>query len=201
MTDVYLDETRLELGGVSPASTVGDVVEAVEADLKPFRRFVQELWVDGTNKGESWMEAVAINEPVEMFDEVKLFTGDIAPLILRGICTVSEYIEFISELIEQTSKILRRGGVDVDKRLGAIIESTGEVIKTMDSLYRSGISYDIDIFRENPIESYEAILKSISGLRDARISCDYALLADMLEHELAPTLTEMEEKVFHRKDM
>ncbi len=201
MTDVYLDDARLELGGVNRASTVGDIITAVEADLKPYRRFVQELWVDGRNEGTGWKDALAINEPAERYGELKLFTADIDPVVLKGIYTVSEYIAFICGLINDTAATLRRGAGEVDNLLGAIIESTGEVIKTMDSLYRCGLSYGMDIFRENPIAFYEAILKNMSGLKDARISRDNVLLADILEYELAPLLIKMEETVFYRKDM
>ncbi len=201
MTEVYLDETKLELGGVNRASTVGDIIEAVEADLKPYRRFIQELWVDGTNKGLGWKDATAIKEPAVRYEELKLFTGDVDPIVLKGIDTVSEYIVFICDLIEETSGKLRRGAAEVDNFLGAIIESTGEVIKTMDSLYRCGLSYGMDIFRENPITCYEAILSNMSALKDARLSRDNILLADILEYELAHLLNNMEEKVFYRKDM
>jgi len=201
MTDVYLDETMLEIGGVSKTSTVGDVIEAVEADLRPYRRFIQELWVDGSNTGVGWKDANAIKEPVDKYDELKLFTGDVDPVVLKGIYTVREYVDFIGELINDTSSALRRGAGEVDNLLGAIIESTGEVVKTMDSLYRCGLSYGIEIFKENPITSYEAILRNMSCLKDARLSRDNILLADILEYELAPLLTNMEEKVFYQKNM
>jgi len=201
MTDVYLDETRLELGGLSRSSTVGDIITAVEADLKPHRLFIQELWVDGKNKGMGWKDALAVREPLGSYDEVKLFTGDIEPVVLKAIYTVREYIAFIEGLIEKASETLRRGSGDVDNLLGAIIDSTAEVVKTMDSLYRCGISFDIDIFRENPIASYEAILRNMSGLQEARLSRDNILLADILEYELGPLLRQMEERVFYRKDM
>jgi len=201
MTDIYLDDTRLEIGGADAASTIGDIIAAVEEDLKPFRRFIQELWLDGSNTGLGWKDTVAVNEPFELYEELKLFSGDVDPIVLKGIYTVGEYIVFICDLINDTSSALRRGAGEVDNLLGAIIESTGEVIKTMDSLYRCGLSYEMDIFRENPISCYEAILRNMSGLKDARLSRDNILLADILQYELGPLLIQMEEKVFYRKDI
>jgi len=201
MTDIYLDDTRLEIGGADAASTIGDIIAAVEEDLKPFRRFIQELWLDGSNTGLGWKDTVAVNEPFELYEELKLFSGDVDPIVLKGIYTVGEYIVFICDLINDTSSALRRGAGEVDNLLGAIIESTGEVIKTMDSLYRCGLSYEKDIFRENPISCYEAILRNMSGLKDARLSRDNILLADILQYELGPLLIQMEEKVFYRKDI
>ncbi len=201
MTEVYLDDARLELTGIGPASTLGDIVEAVETDLRPYRRFVQELWVDGTNRGHGWKQADDLVEPVQNCSEVRLVTEAVDQLVLKGIYTVNEYILFICDLIEKTSESLRCGSWKVDNLLSSIIESTGEVVRTMDSLYRCGLSYGIDIFRDNPGAYYESILKHMSGLRDARLARDNVLLADILEYELGPLLKEMMEKVFYRKDI
>ncbi len=201
MTEVYLDDARLELTGLGPASTIGDVINAVETDLRPLRRFIQELWVDGDRRGYAWKEAVELCEPVINVGELRLFTEGVDHLVLKGIYTVNEYIAFIEGLLESASDSLRRGSFKVDKTLASIIESTGEVVKTMDSLYKCGLSYGMDVFRHDPGEYYEKILRNLSGLRDARISRDNILLADMLEYELGPLLRDMMEKVFYRKDM
>ncbi len=201
MTEVYLDDARLDVTGLGPASTIGDIIEAVETDLRPCRRFIQELWVDGTNRGEGWKEAEALGEPVRGLSEVRLVTEAVDQLVLKGIYTVGEYIDFIRGLIRTASLSLRQGSMEVDGLLASIIESTGEVVKTMDSLYRCGLSYGIDVFRDNPGAYYEGILGNVSGLRDARLSRDSVLLADILEYELGPLLGEMMEKVFYRKDM
>ncbi len=200
MTEVYLDDSKLELTGLGPRSTLGEIVEAVETDLRPYRRFIQELWVDGINRGAGWKEASELVEPLQDYSEVRLVTEGVDQLVLKGIYTVKEYISFIGGLIERASNELRRGSWKVDNLLGSIIESTGEVVRTMDSLYRCGLSYGIDIFRQNPCAYYESILNEMSALRDARLGRDNVLLADILEYELGPLLGEMMERVFYRKD-
>ncbi len=201
ITEIYLDETRLDLSGVTRSSTVGDLVDAVESDLKPLRRFIMELWVDGRNEGAAWKDGVAINEPVKRYGELRLFTSDIDHVVLQGIYTAGEYITFICDLALNMTGALRRGSGEIDNHLGAIIESTGEMVRTMDALYRCGLAYGIEVFKENPVEYYESILQNMSALKDARLALDNVLLADILEYEFTPLLKEMEEKVFCRRDM
>jgi len=201
ITEVYLDDAKLDFTGVSITSTVGDIVDAVESDLKPMRRFIMELWVDGKNEGASWKDAMAINEPVKRYGELRLFTSGIDNMVLQGIYTVGEYITFILELTLNLTEGLRCGSGEIDNHLGAIIESTGEMVRTMDALYKCGLVYGIDVFKENPLSYYEAILQNMSALKDARLALDNVLLADILEYEFAPLLKKMEGKVFSRGDM
>lgn len=201
ITEVYLDDARLDFSGVTLTSTVGDLVKAVESDLRPLRRFIMELWVDGRNEGVGWKDAVAINEPVKSYGELRLFTSGIDPVVLQGIYTVGEYCDFICGLALKMTDALRCGSVEIDNYLGAIIESTGEMVKTMDSLYKCGLAYEIDVFKENPVQYYESILRNMSALKEARLALDNVLLADILEYEFTPLLKEMEEKVFSRRDM
>ncbi len=201
ITEVYLDETKLDFSGLSLSSTVGDIVEVVETDLRPLRRFIMELWVDGKNEGLAWKDGVVINEPVKSYGELRLFTSDIDPVVLQGIYTVGEYNDFICELTRKMTDALRCGFGEVDNYLGAIIESIGEMVKTMDSLYKCGLAYGIEVFKENPVAYYEAILNNMTALKDARLALDNILLADILEYEFTPLLREMEDKVFSRKDM
>jgi len=200
-TEVYLDEARLDFSGLSRSSTVGEIVEAVETDLRPLRRFIMELWVDGKNEGLEWKDGVVINEPVKSYGELRLFTSGIDPVVLQGIYTVGEYNTFICDLTQKMTDALRRGSGEVDNYLGAIIESIGEMVKTMDSLYKCGLAYGIDVFKENPVSYYEAILSNMGAMKDARLALDNILLADILEYEFAPLLKRMEDKVFSRKDM
>ncbi|MFQ5479851.1 MAG: hypothetical protein ACE5DW_01070 [Thermodesulfobacteriota bacterium] len=201
ITEIYLDDARLDFSGVKVSSTVGDLVDAVESDLKPLRRFIMELWVDGRNEGALWKDASAINKPLKSYGELRLFTSGIDHVVLQGIYTVGEYITFICELAMNMTGALRRGSGEIDNYLGAIIESTGEMVRTMDALYKCGLAYSIDVFKENPLTYYEDILRNMSALKDARLALDNVLLADILEYELTPLLKEMEEKVFSRGDM
>lgn len=201
ITEVYLDGIRFNFSGAHMGSTIGDLICAVEAHIAPRRRFIMELWLDGRNKGLLWQESVDIEAPLKRCRELRLVTAAIDSLVLQGIYTVCEYNDFICDLSAKLRDALRRKTGETDSFLGAIIESTGEMVKAMDLLYKCGLAYEVKVFQENPIKYYKAILINLSELKDARLSLDNVLLADILEYELTPLLKKMEAKVFSRRDM
>jgi hypothetical protein len=80
----------------------------------------------------------------------------------------------------------------------AIFEGLAEVLKTAVALTRGAGRYRIDLFREDPSVFYKPLMERLEELDSARSAKDTVLMADILEYELVPLITGLEEKAFSR---
>ncbi len=199
MTDIYLDGTLLDYEDVDRDSTIGDLVQAVEKELKPMRSFVFELWVDG-EKIEGWRDREIMDNSIYKYREIRLVTTTVDTIAMEGLNIVQEYINLIKRKISGVVKELRSGNIDVEKDISTIFEGLNEIVKTMNSLIEGGTRYGIKIFKENPAPYYAPILEYMEKLRNAFSCGDTVLMADLLEYELLAHLESMERRIFHSRE-
>ena len=55
----------------------------------------------------------------------------------------------------------------------------------------------MDLFRENPAQYFNPVIRGLEELREARDGRDSVASADILEYELKPLIDDMEENLFH----
>lgn len=195
MTDIYLDGEKIEYEDAGGDSTVKELVEVLEKELHGLRRCVTEIWVNGENVAGRMSETVP-GKRISECSELKLKTVPVEALALEGIEILHEYIRFIKENISSCSTDLRMGRPSAGSLFAAIFEGLVEVLKTSVALTGGADRYRIDLFREDPSVFYKPLMERLEELDSARSAKDPVLMADILEYELVPLITGMEEKVF-----
>lgn len=196
-TDIYLDGEKLEYEDTKGDATLKELVEVLEKELHGVRRCITEIWVNGENVAE-WMSESVLGKRISEHSELKLKTVQVEALALEGIDMLHEYIRFIKENISSCSADLRMGRPSAESLLSAIFDGLVEVLKTAVALTRGASRYRIDLFREDPAVFYKPLMERLEELDSARSARDTVLMADILEYELVPLITGMEEKAFSR---
>lgn len=197
MTQVYLDGIRLDFEDKGNDSTIGELIDAVERDLTGNRRFVMELWVDGERLSE-WRGSKVLKRPISGYEDFKLNTASMEEVALEGLDLVQEYIRVTRDNVPLCVGELRVGGsTRADSAFASIFDGLVEILRTMDALARGGEKYNMDLFMENPASYFNAIMRCLEEMKQAKENGDSVLLADLLEYELQPFLEAMEERIFH----
>lgn len=196
MPEIYLDDAPLDIDDKENDSTVGDLIDGVEKELKPMRRFVNEISLDG-DKLANWRTGQTPGIRLASLHEIRLTTASVDEMMLRGVATVQEFLAHIADNIARTVKNIRSGTGDVLTAVSGVINDLNEVVKTIDSLVKGTASYPAELFRENPANYYKGVLDHMKALRDAHAEGDTVLIADILEYELKPYIEDMCNKIFH----
>lgn len=199
MPEVYLDGARIDYVDTRNDATIGELVSAIEEEMRDLRRFVLELWIDGQKLDDS-VKGELLKQPINSFTDVEFKTVSIESLALEGVDMVQEYINVIKDNIDDCAEGIRVGGPNTDVLLASILEGIVEIVKTTDALIKGVENYKIDLFRENPTNYYKPLMNFLEDLVEALNGSDSVLLADTLEYELKPFLAHMEEALFFRAD-
>ncbi|GEM_PF-2447467 len=193
---IYLDGTLLDYEDTDRDATVGDLVEAVEKEIRGMKRLIRDMWADG-RKVEHWRITDLPAKPLSEFEELKLLTDSYEAFGAHAVDTIQEYIGVIKTNIDTVVKMIRLGEGAVEEYLASIFDGLKEVSGTLNELSRYALSQSMDIFKEPPTGLYEPLLKHLEVLEDARSSGDPLLVADTLEYELRPFIEDMDKRLFH----
>ncbi|MBI5811026.1 MAG: hypothetical protein HZB21_07565 [Deltaproteobacteria bacterium] len=196
MTDVFIDDMKLDFEDTENDVTVGELISAIEKDIKAARRFIRDVSADG----ESLSGTGAFSKyKVSGYKEIRIKTTPFGQFALESHETIHEYVRHITDSIKSCISVVRGKG-SYEDAFTNIFEGLIEITKTMDALSTGSRAYNIEIFKDDPARYYEEILKNIEALKGARDADDTVLLADILEYETIPLLERMEEKLFGRMD-
>lgn len=190
MTSVYVDGMSLDFADSEGNSTLGDLVGAIEREIKGMRRYVDGVCVDGEPLTD-WREAQGLGRPLLGFAEIKLETASFDEVAAHGVETLREYSLVIKRNIETCAASLRKGA-PAGAELSSIIEGVIEVVKTIEMLSRCSGAYSVAFFSEDPAVCCSSLLGGLEALRDAGAAADSVLLADVLDYELSSALGEVE---------
>ena len=196
---IYLDGTLLDYEDTDRDATVGDLVEAVEKEIRGMKRLIRDLWADGS-KVEHWRITDLPTRPLSEFGELKLVTDSCEAFAAYAVDTVQEYIGVIQTNIDAVASMIRLGEDAVEEYLVSIFNGLKEVSVTLNELSKYASSLGIDVFKEPPSGFYTPLMEYMESLDKARTSCDMLLVADILEYELSPFLKNMEDRLFHGGD-
>jgi len=189
MTSVYIDGMSLDFEDSEGNSTLGDLVGAVEQEIKSIRRFVDGVSVDGEAMPD-WRAAQGMSRPLVGLAEIKLLTASFDEVASDGVVTLMEYSAVIKENIDACSGSLRTGA-PAGAEFTSIVEGVIEVVKTMEMLARGGGAYGVAFFSNDPAACCAALLDCLDGLREAGARADSVSMADILEYELSGALDEV----------
>ncbi|MBI5491344.1 MAG: hypothetical protein HY893_00265 [Deltaproteobacteria bacterium] len=195
MPEVLIDGKRLDFEDTEGDSTLGDLLRAVESELKAIRRFIADIRLDGQSSGD-WRTGGRFRSPLYGFSEISIETGSVDAAALEGLDTVTEYFKVIKGEISACVRDSRLGGPGADKSFNTVFEGLVEIVKTIEALAGCADAFEIKLFSENPENFYLPLLKNLEALKDARTAGDPVLVADMLEYELTPFLNGMESRIF-----
>ncbi len=190
MTEVYLDDTKLDYEDTEKDSTVGDLVAEIEKELKEHRRFIFELRIDGTVR-EDWRESALLEEKLINFSELRVTSISVESVALEGIDVLRQSFKLIAENIVECVQSVRQSGNLDNSLLASVSERLTEAVKTLNELRKGAVGYDMKLFRQDPANFYKPVLDCLEAMGSARESGDSVLLADVLEHELAPLVGEI----------
>ncbi|MBE7414792.1 MAG: hypothetical protein HS130_06030 [Deltaproteobacteria bacterium] len=196
MTEVYLDDTRLDFEDRGRSSTIGELIDAVEKDLTSHRRFVMELWVDG-ERLSGWRGSEVMKKPLSVHRGFVLKTASMEEVALEGLDLAQEYLRVTGDNIRLCISDLRTGNTRADASFSSVFDGLVEVVRTIDALVKGGEKYNMDLFNVNPASYFGPIVNFLEDMKEARESGDHVALADLMEYELSPFVGEMEEKLFH----
>lgn len=198
MTAIFLDGNTLDIErkeGQQFDPTLGDLITAIEGELKRVGHLIYDVWGDGIRL-EDWSSRKTLRSHLSDFRELKLFSAPAEAIVLEGHHTVQEYIGFIKEKVNEAVRRLRLGESDAGE-IDCIIEGLNEIVKTTDSIYRGAAARSINLFSMcDPSIYYGQILKNVEDLVESRSSGDVVYIADVLEYELLKVLNEFEKRLF-----
>ena len=195
MTEVYLDDTRLDYEDTEKDSTIGDFVAEIESEVKRHRRFVFELRVDG-ELCEEWRESPLLKEKLINFKELRITSISVESVALKGLDLLQQSFELMAENIMKCVQSVRLSGNLDNPLLTSVSEGLMEAVNTLNELRKGAGGYDMALFRQDPANFYKPVLNCLEAINEARSSSDSVLLADVLEHELAPLVDEILSALF-----
>ncbi len=190
MTEVYLDDTRLDYEDTEKDSTVGDFVAEVEKQLREHRRFVFEIRVDGELR-EEWRGSPFLEEKLINFNELRIISVSVESVALKGIDVLQQSFKLIAENTIKCVQSVRQSGNLDNPLLTSVTEGLTEAVKTLNELRKGAGGYNMKLFEQDPANFYKPVLDCLEAMDSARGSGDSVLFADVLEHELAPLVDEI----------
>ncbi|MEE9542686.1 MAG: hypothetical protein V3V95_02750 [Thermodesulfobacteriota bacterium] len=195
MTEVYLDDTKLDYEDTEGDCTVGDFVAEVEKELKSQRRFIFELRVDDDLR-EDWRGSALLEEKLINFNELRILSISVESVVLKGIDVLQQSFELMEENIERCVQSVRQSGSLENPLIAAVTGGLTEAIDTLNELRKGAGGYDMALFRQDPANFYEPVLNCMEEMESARQSGDSVLFADVLEYELAPLVGKILSELF-----
>ncbi len=198
MTEIYIDDNRIDFEDTENDATIGELIGMVEAQLKEQRRFVEELIIDGRAEPDFRSEATS-KRLILNFATLKLLSSTVESIALEGVDVLERYLTVVLENINKYVSALRTGGSPAGASPVVVIDGMTEIAKTMNELNKGGVNYDITIFRADPALFYSRILGCLETLNKAKESVDSVLMGDILEYELKPLVEEMLNTLFAKR--
>ncbi len=192
MADIYLNGIRLDFEDTGNDSTVGDLVTAVEKDLKGSKACITAVSVDGAPIGDYRLDPV-LKRGLSGCREVRLSASTFEASALEGVDILKEYIKVTRENIASCVHEIRLGG---GGGFNPILQALVEIIKTMNALFMWDRKHNLSIFKENPEQYYAPLLKHLESVNSASETGDMVSIADILEYEIAPVMEGMEKDLW-----
>lgn len=194
MPDVYLDGVVLDLS-YGPQTSVGELVFGIERELAALERFIAALTIDGCVI-EDWRHSPRLREPLAERENCSFTSASIESAAFDGLCVLQEYVGQLKDNAMAGARAYRTGNPGASVIFSSVFDGLMEAVKTMDAVSGFEKGKYAGIFRQDPREHYGQMLLILEEMNDANASGDAILMADLLEHELAPFLSTLEKNVF-----
>ena len=192
MTELYIDDNKIEYEDTDNNSTIGDFIKEVENQLTEVKQLIVGIEVDGNVK-EDMHSHDLLNTPVAEHTEIRLSTAPLKALLEIGIDTCNEYIPHIKGAINVITEALRMGNNEqVHKLMPGLFDSLNELVRTLALINSNVVRYNLDIFKDSPTAYYDALVKHLGEMLSASDSGDLILVGDLLDYEILPIVDALE---------
>ena len=200
MPNVYLDDTLIDIEDTDNDTTVGYLAELISGELKAHKRIVSAVFIDGENIAD-WRVGTDAGRRISSCAEIIVRTAPAELLALEGLDTVQQYLKLVSEDIADAVRMIRGGRIVSELAISSIVEAIVEIIRTIDALTQGGGRFHMALFKENPAAFYSRFYIAFEEIKGAVSAGDILLTADILEYEIKPLISEMEEKIFFSRNL
>jgi len=189
MTNVYIDGAPIDFEDTDGTSTLGDLVGAVEGQIRSIKRYVDGVSVNGQAL-IGWRTSGPLGSLLVEHNEVRLQTASFDEVAAEAASTLGEYAGVIRKNIEVCVASLRRGG-PAGAEFSSIVEGAIELVRTIEALSKASGAYGGSQFRSDPLKCCSSVLSSLEGLKAAGENTDSVWMADILEYELSEAIAEL----------
>lgn len=190
MPEVYLDGVRLDFKDTDGAATIGDMVEAIEREIKPLRRFVGSMR-EGALPVEDWRKTESLSRRLSDVAEIRFATVFFDALSTEGVETLREYIRILMGLMESAARGLDNGAGPAAE-IKALTDGAAEVISTLSALARGASVFGETLFSRDPGPACQTLAAGLKGVSNALSGGKAGAAAAMLRDNIAPALSELE---------
>ena len=193
MTELYIDDNKIDYEDTDGNSTIGDFVREVEKELFDVKQLIVGIEVDGNPKDDIYAPELLIS-PVANHKEVRLATAPLKVLLDEGIKLCNQYIPHIKGGIAKIVEALRAGKNDqVEALVPGLFDALNEFVRTLAIINSNVLRFELPLFKASPAEHYEALVGHLSELLTAKEAGDLILVGDLLDYEITPIIISLEE--------
>lgn len=196
MTEIYLDETKLDFTDKDKNATIFDLIKELEKELHKEKQIIASLEIDGSEISD-WHSKEVGGSLLSEKNVIKVHTSAMSEFFLSSLEHSKEYLDTVKSNVENIVKRLRAGNEEFAQFiLAKAIDDIKEWVKTVDSINKGAASNNINLFKQDPAKYYSLILKNMEEIKTAQDNQDMVLLGDLLEYEVLPLLEEIEKEMF-----
>ncbi len=196
MTEIYLDETKLDFTDEDKKATISDLIKELEKELHKSKQLVTSIEMDGSLVPD-WHSKEVADALLSEKKVIKISTSAMNEFFLSSIEHSKEYLNVIKTNIENIVKLLRSGNEEhAHIMLAKTLDDLRQWIKTIDAVKRGAASGGIILFKQDPAKYYSLLLKNMEEIKKAQDNQDMVLLGDLLEYEIMPLLENIEKEMF-----
>ncbi len=196
LTKIFLDEMLIDYTDTENDAVVGDLVGAIENEMRSQKRIVSELEID-SEPLLYWRSEDFMSRKLSDFKELRFTSEGFDEFVASAVGILQEYLKVMVENIGASVAVIRRGSGLKPELMVSIFEGLVQIMGTIDELSRGAAVMGTQTFKEDPLVYYAPLLKQMEALEQARSRGDSLVVADILEYEILPILADMEGKLFH----
>jgi hypothetical protein len=177
---------------VEPTNTLGQVYQELVQSLAQSGKVVSSVQVNGESLpgGRIWDLA---SSPISDIHTLELAIQEVDDMVRDTLASTDEHLENLVTEIEKTANMFRIGDeLEAHQRLGTCISGLQWFLRALNT-FQSFLHLDftqMTLAQTTAEEAVQEFVPVVDDLLDAQSEGDVILMADLLEYELAPKLTQ-----------
>ncbi|MDH4233240.1 MAG: hypothetical protein OEW04_14575 [Nitrospirota bacterium] len=192
--DLLLNGEGVEIS-TAGLSTVGDLLEKVRLEKFSQKEFISKMEIDG-EVVEDRKQDVILGKQLSEVDLISISTDTPVTVSLRTLNKVDDFLASISQLVEESAdkfrledeSVANQHFLQVVEALQTFVEILSKV-KVLNNMDFAEITHG-----SSPVNKREeALLNVFASIHDVQKNRDWVGMADVLEYELVPIITDWKE--------
>ncbi len=194
MTRVYVDEREVQLPA-SISDSLNGIVKHIEANVLPPKMVIRQIRLDGQPLFSQDAEepGAILKMSAATRDRIEIFTGTLSEIARDSIQEAQSYLDRVETAIPSIVAGFRaQPGPEAFGQLKQLLEGF-YWIHLLQGRIGSALKFKTEIQLGNGTTAREYLLRFASIIRqlvDAQEKGDFSLIADLLEYEIAPEVSE-----------